>query len=326
MTGPVARLVPTDDAMLWDRLVRTSPGGTDFHDWWWLDFAADLLRVRFDRLLVVIDDAPIGVLPVPRAPDSRFAAPHLPFPFLGPLVPADLLPATLRALRRWQAAHGLLVARMGFAPAAVAAARSAVTTAGLRPMEDSTVLIGLTHGSVAQLDAGMSRMRRRSIARAVGSGCSVRLSEPGEITELLDDVLDDAFGARGVASPYPADVGARVEEAMTARPDVYCGTALVDDEPAGVLIMLASHPVALSWAGGCLHRFRDQNPNVLLYRHQLLWAMEHGNTAVDLVGRVDEGVLRFKLAFGGVERPVLAVESSLVPSAVRGLRARLRAR
>ena len=92
---------------------------------------------------------------------------------------------------------------------------------------------------------------------------------------------------------------------------------MVGDQLAGVLVALGGHPVAMLWAGGCFHRFDDLSPNVLLHRHVLEWALEQGCRAIDLAGVVDEGVTRFKLAFGGTRVPYLAAESFLLPEGLR---------
>lgn len=57
--------------------------------------------------------------------------------------------------------------------------------------------------------------------------------------------------------------------------------------------------------------------SVSLYFDVLRWSLERGNTAVDLVGRVDEGIARFKTGMGGVETPYTNVASSPLPRAVR---------
>lgn len=317
------RLEPTSDSGLWDRLARTGHGGTGFHDWAWLDLAEQIFRLRIARLVVLVAGEPVGILPVPRRTGSLQTAP-LPFPFLGPVSPPEHLPQVLRALKRWQLRHGLVAARFDLLlpPAAVG---GPLTAAGLRWFEDSTVLVDLEQESPETLLQRYSEMRRRSIRRAGARGATVRRSRPGEVAALLAPVLHEAYGSRGVTNPYPDDVGELVEAWLAGRSDVWAGTALVDDEPAGVFVMLGTHPVALSWAGGCLRRFRDAGPNVLLYHHQLLWALERGSVAADLVGRVDEGIERFKLAFAGRAVPYVSAESFLGGPGARRVLSRGRA-
>ena len=86
---------------------------------------------------------------------------------------------------------------------------------------------------------------------------------------------------------------------------------------AGVIVALTGHPVVTGWAGGTLRAFRSVNPSTALYFDVLRHALEHGHTAVDLVGYVDEGISRFKMSLGAVERPFTTVVSSPLPPVVR---------
>lgn len=323
-TGRAVRLESTDDPELWNRLVDASEGATAFHDWGWLDLQADLHGILVERLLVVVDGEPVGVLPIGRPSARSVDSLAMPFPYLGPLVPADLLPATIRALRRHQLGSRLLLARFELPPGAPVGSAPALEAAGVAVREDSTVLVDVRQGSVEALQEGFSSLRRRDIRRAVRDGASVRPAEPGELARLLPEVLHEAFEAHGKPSPYPDEVGARVEAWAAARSDVGIFTALVDGEPAGVQVVLGGHRLALAWAGACLRRFRAANPNVLLYLRLLEWSIEHGYPMVDLCGSVDDGVLRYKLAFGGTVQPYWSAESFLAPAALRSVPGRVR--
>jgi hypothetical protein len=305
------RLERATDDRAWDALVEALTPEPAFHRSTWLDLITRINGLAFERFVVLVDDAPVGVLPVPR--ESRLRGAFAPFPYLGPLVPEEHLADTVAALRRWQRQTGLLTANVEFAPGAPASTLPTLADAGLQVHEDSTVLLDVSHGSVETLRAGYSSLRRRDIRRAVRDGSTVRDAQPGEVATLLPQVLDEAFTAHGKPSPYDASVGERVEEWAAGRDDVGLFTALVDGEPAGVQVVIGAGEVSMAWAGACLRRFRDANPNVLLYDRLLEWSVERGYRTVDLCGRVDEGVLKYKLAFGGEVVPYTVGRSAILP-------------
>lgn len=189
----------TDDAAQWDRLVADHPGSTAFHDWEWLDFQADLLTLRIERHLVVVDGEPVGVFPLPRR-------------------------------------------------------------AGCRP------------------------------------------PAPGELAALLPALLQEAYVAHSVHSPYPPDIGTRLEAFASDRPWVNAHVATVRDELAGALILLGRHPTAVGWVGGILRRFRTASANALLHQSCLEAATLGGHASVDFSGWVDDAIGSYKLGFGG-DRP-----------------------
>ncbi len=248
----------------------------------------------------------------------------MPFPYLGPIVPAELLVPAVAAFRRWQLRERLVFAHIELGPYAAAGTVAQLTSAGLLVQEESTLLVDLSHGSLEQMRANYSSLRRRDIHRAVRDGASVRDAEFGEVADLLPRVLSEAFSAHGKPSPYPENVGEQFERWAAQREHVGAFTALVDGELAGVQVVLGGGEVAVAWAGGCLRQFRDANPNVLLYDRLLEWSLEHGCRAVDLCGRVDEGVQHYKAAFGGTPHPYAFAESTLVPRAMLSAAGRLR--
>lgn len=287
---------------------------------------AECFEWRFEPLVVTSDGVPVGVFPVllHRGVPSRPVLP--PFPFVGPLVPEHLLTAVLRAFRRWQLRHGVLVARYDLGPDATPDPGSAVRGAGVTGLADRTYVVDLVGATPEGLLMGMKRGARQAIRVAERKGVTIRPSRAGEVTEHLPHVLNESYESRGVPSPYPQDIGARIEQLAAERDDVYTATALVGDTVAGVIVALTGHPVVTGWAGGTLRAFRAVNPSSALYFDVLRHALEHGHTAVDLVGYVDEGISRFKMSLGAVERPFTTVVSSPLPPAVRTAALALRRR
>lgn len=326
MRSRSVRLRLTDERDLWDGLVRSSPGGLLFHEWGWLDLQEEVLGGTFERLVVLDADVPVGVFPVARrSPRSRSRMP-VPFPFLGPLVPAAALGPTFEAFARRQLVRGPMVCHVDLGPLLSAGAHPHLRGSGIHLWEERTVVIDLTHMDPHDIECGFARMRRRNIRKATQSGGSVRVAEPGELTTMLPALLDEAYAGRGACNPYPTRIGRMVEQWALGREDVAVFVGLVDDEPAGIQVVLSGNGTALYWVGASWRRFRTVDVTALLYRRCLQWAVERGCTRFDLCGSVDAGVRDYKLTFGGVEESYLTVESSPLPTRVIEPARRLRSR
>lgn len=318
------RFKKTDDPRLWDSLVAASPGATGFHDWSWLHLMTETFGWRLTPLVVRRDGEAVGVFPVVMQSTRVPRSVEPPFPYLGPLVPDDLLEPTLRAFRGWQVRHGLPVVRFQFGPGLAGAAERALRRTPCEWHTDRTFTVDLAGASPESLTAGMKSNARYHLRTALRRGVQVRPALPGEVTTLLPRVLEESYGNRGVPSPYPADLGARLEEWSAGRDDFIAVTAVIDEQAVGVLVALASHPVVTGWVGGSLRAHRSANPSTVLYHEVLQWSLRRGHTSVDLVGHVDEGVSKFKTAFGSAEVPYVTAVSSIVPGVVSSAAAAVR--
>lgn len=325
MSGTV-RFTSTDDPAVWDDLVARHPGATGFHDWDWLTLQADVFGWRFDPLVVLHDDDPVGVFPL-LSTTGRTRRPAMPpFPYVGPLVPAAVLGETLHAFRRWQVRHGVLAAHVDLGPGITDVAASTLAAAGVEATPDRTYVVDLADTTPELLLAGMKRGARQAVTTASRKGVVVRPSLPGELTTHLPMVLEESYSSRGVPSPYPTDIGARLERWAQGRDDVRFLSATVADEVAGVIVALTRHPVVTGWAGGTLRAFRTNNPSTAIFHELLRSSLEQGHTAVDLVGHVDEGISRFKTSLGATERPFWNLVVSPLPPQVRSAALAVRGR
>lgn len=300
-------------------MVHSLPGGLMFHEWDWLDLQEQILGGEFTRLLVHVDDKPVGIFPVPVQSSPRWKPLPVPFPSLGPLVPAHLLQETFAAFRRYQLRFGPAAAQVDLGPLISQGTHAPLVAAGCRVWEPTTVMVDLSHGSLDELNRAFSSMRRRAIKRALRDGGTVRPAEPGEVADLLPRLLDEAYGAHGEPSPYPGRIGRLVEDWARGRDDIAVFVGLVDGEPAGMQVVLGNGPTALYWVGASWRRFRRVDVSALLYQRIIEWAIERGCERIDLCGRVDEGVLNYKLSFGGVELPYVSVESSPLSTGMLGV-------
>jgi hypothetical protein len=314
------------DGRRWGELVDASPGATSFHDWDWLHLMASVFDYRLVPLIVTHDGRAIGVFPILMKHSVLPRAAEPPFPYVGPLVPPELLTPTLRAFRHWQMTHGLPFVRFDFGPLLAAEMQQALSQGPVEWKADRSIVVDLEGHTPATLVARMRDNPKKSLRKAERNGVVVRQSLPGELSVLLPRILHEAYTSHGVQSPYPDHAGARIEEWAAGRDDVYIGTALVHGEAAGVMVGLGSHSTAMAWVGGALREFRAANPNTLLYYDLILWALERGHPALDLVGYVDDRVAQFKMSLGGVERPYLNAISNRLPRGILAAAGAVRAR
>jgi hypothetical protein len=314
--GAPIRFSTTSDPREWNALVATSPGATGFHDWSWLQLQSEIFGWRFVPLVVSHGGTPIGVFPLLLHPGAIPRPVDPPFPFVGPLVPEEHLFDTLRAFRSWQLRHGVPIARFDLSPV-MTPSDAELQRSGAEWSVDRTYVVDLAGVSPEQLVAGMNRNARRSLRDAERNAVEVRPAAPGETTTFLPRVLNESYEVRGVPSPYPDDIGARIEQWAADRDDVYVGAAVVAGETSGVIVALGSQPVVSVWAGGTLREHRSANPSTSLYHDVLRWSLDRGHTAADLVGRVDDGIARFKTALGATERSYATITSSPLPRAAR---------
>ena len=308
------RFTEATDPALWNRLALDLPGGTAFHEWSFLDLQERIFGFSIERWMVEIDARPVGILPLARRSRRSPRSPYLEFPFLGPAVPAEHVEAVLRAARRHQQLRRMVLVHFDVAPSLAAAVADAAARIPQHVRLDGTVQIDLSHGSEEQLDARMSKSRRRLIRRTADEGVEARIAQPGEITAQLGPALDAAYTRRGAQNPYPLDIGGQIEDWAADRPDVLLSVATVDGTVVSSDVMLGSHPIAIAWVGARTPDAVQGHADAVLTRFALLRAMQAGHTAVDLAGRVDDDVERYKLSFGGTAVPYLTVEGSLLPT------------
>lgn len=299
-----------DHAAEWDALVADSPSATPFHRWDWLSGHAALNHWRFEPLVVVQDGRRTGVLPLlltRRGPVWREAP--VPFPYVGPLVPLPQLAPALAALTRWAHRHRVAITRLDLAPRAVPgddpARNRAIVAPGHVWEPADTYVVDLADGDLEEFHRHVSRSTLRGVHRAARAGVVVADATREQVETWLPALQHEAFGARGLPSPYPDEVGSLVWRICAGRSDTYLRSATVQGRPAGLLIALAAGDTVFSWAGGGFRAERGLTPNALLHDDLAAWSIAHGYRRLDLVGAVDPGVARFKTSFGATRESFL---------------------
>jgi CelD/BcsL family acetyltransferase involved in cellulose biosynthesis len=278
----------------WHELVMAN-GGCFFHRYEWLTTMADVLGLDFHALTVEADGKPVGVAPmlVKRVGPVRTVN-WLPFPYIGPLVPAELLPDVLPLLAAWERRR-LTVRSQHVLMSTV---ESFAHYAGVL---DRTFVIEFAGQDEESLLRNVAAKRRAKLRRAVTGGVQIRPATEVEVCELLPAWTAATFAAQGLPAPYPANAYATVWSVFGDSPDVRFSTAVLDDEPVCVQGSFAGAPVGVAWAMATAGSAVASFAQPLLYWDTIMWALARRCVAFDLVGAPTEGVAAYKRDWGARE-------------------------
>jgi hypothetical protein len=220
-------------------------------------------------------------------------AAQTPFPYVGPIIETAELEAALKAVSRWSIPRRIAINRFDLhlptdEQLAVLRAVGAVVVIG------RTWLLDLSHRDPARVYAGYSRNTKKALRIAERVGIETREATLEDAATMLPRLLDEAYGAHGVANPLPYDEAGW----KAACAGMYLAGAYQDDRCVGILAVPANSEMAFDWVGGCLREVRNTRANFALHVHVFNWAMAQGYDTYDLVAEADEKIGAFKAGFG----------------------------
>jgi CelD/BcsL family acetyltransferase involved in cellulose biosynthesis len=292
-----ARLLPVESPGDWDDACSTFPMATAFHRYDFLQSVAPSLGCEFVPLRVLSGDRPVGIAPLMVKRIGPFCTINwVPFPYLGPLVPEELLPATLSALHAEARRRRAVCHQQSFS-----GTTDLGRAGGFASSTDRTFVIALSGRSDSDLLAAMQKKRREEIRRAERAGFEIR---PARIEDFqdVDAWLGEVFGAQGLNNTYRAGACEQVFRALAGASGCTFLAAHRGDQVVGVVVALATAQRAFGWLVAIDPRYRSQHPQALLTWHTLLWARDAGVAEFDLVGAPNEGIATYKRRFGAHER------------------------
>lgn len=309
------RICRVPGSVEWERCRVRQAGATPFHRWNWLEMMGEALSLRFLPLGFYRGEELLGLTPLLVKQYGPYKNVNwAPFPYLGPLVPRDLLPEALTALDAYQRRNGIGLIQLGFAPDAACNAR-VLRAAGYEVRSDATPVLALEGYSEEELWRVLRSSGQRNVKRARRAGVVVRAATEHEMTSDLPSIMQEVFRRRSQPPPYSA----RAAELFWARygddANVRLATAHCDGETAAISVTLIDRDRAFMWDGGSRERYRRHSPDALLYWDSICWARERGCIAIDMVGSPEQGVADYKKSFGAIETPYLVanrVNSRLV--------------
>lgn len=290
-------LAPAASPEEWDQVCATSPGATAFHDYDFLHAIAPELSCRFVPFLVILRGQPVGVAPLLVKQVGPFTTINwVPFPYLGPLVPEPLIPATLSALREEAGLRRALNHQQSFC-GLIAGCRAG----GFAAAADRTLVLPLAGRSDAELLAGMHEGHRWQIRRAQRSPFEVCPARAGDFP-LLDAWLDDMYASRGQRNSYPPGAVQRIFEALGDKPGTLFQSARLNGQTVAVQVTLTQSQRVFGWQIAVDPAHRAARPQILLIWRAFQWARDSGASEFDMVGAPNDGIAAFKRRFGARER------------------------
>ena len=291
------RLAPASSAEEWDQACAAAAGATVFHSYDFLRSVAPPLQCRFVPLLVLLHGRTAGAAPLLIKRLGPFSTINwVPFPYLGPLVPEPLVPATLRALRAEARRRRALNHQQSFCQAIADPGPD-----GFAAGTERTFVIPLSGRTDEDLLAGMHNGHRWQIRRARRAGIEVHPAQPGDF-QLLDTWLGQMYSERGLRNGYPPGAALRVFQGLGAGSRSFSQAARIGERTVAVQLALADSRQALGWQIGVDPAYRADRPQALLVWRALQHARDLGIGEFDLVGAPNDGIATYKRRFGARER------------------------
>jgi GNAT superfamily N-acetyltransferase len=309
-------LVPLKSRSDWETACSTFTDATAFHDYDFLETVASPLKCSFVPLGVFYRGQQVGLAPLLVKKLGPFCTINwAPFPYLGPLVPRELLPATLRALRTEARRRRALNHQQSFS-----AQVSDKGLCGFAGSTDRTFVIPLSGRSDQDLLAAMHTTRRRDIGRAQRSGFEVCEAHADDFA-LMDVWLGQLYAAQDMPAMYPAGTYARLFRVLRDAPGSIFSAVRLDGQTVAVQIAFSTARRAFGWQLATDPAYRSKGPMDLLIWHALRRARDAGALEYDLVGAPNEGIALYKSRFGATERyyTVLNRQAKIHAIAVNGL-------
>ena len=281
----------------WEDACAAFVGATAFHRYDFLQSIAPLLRCRFVPLRVLLRDQPVGVAPLMVKQLGPFCTINwVPFPYLGPLVPAELIPATLSALRLEARRRRAVNHQQSFFHVTGGHCGGEFTSS-----TDRTFVVPLSGRSDQDLLMAMATSRRQQLRRAQAGGFEVCSAEAGDF-RLMDAWLEPVYSAQGLPTAYRPGTYGRIFDALHNAPHSLFHAARIDGRTVAMQIVFSTAHCAFAWQAAVDPSFRSKYPQVLLTWHAMLWARDAGATEYDMVGAPNEGIANYKSAFGTLEQ------------------------
>jgi Acetyltransferase (GNAT) domain len=306
----------------WEDACAVFAEATAFHRYDFLQSVAPSLRSQFIPLMVMSRKRAVGVAPLLVKSLGPFSTINwTPFPYLGPLVPPELIPATLSALTREARRLRAVNHQQSFArliPADLAD--------GFTPVTDRTFIVPLDGRSDEDLLAAMSSSRRQQIYRAIRRGFEICAADAADF-RLMDVWLGEVFAAQGLPPAYPPGTYARIFAELQNAPGSALHAVRLDGRTVAVDVSFSNGRRAFGWQAAVDPSYRSKHPQVLLVWHRLQWARDAGAIEFDTVGAPNEGIAVYKQGFGATERHYTVLHRQARPHRIaKSALSRLRSR
>jgi CelD/BcsL family acetyltransferase involved in cellulose biosynthesis len=290
-------LAPVAGPADWEASCAAFAEATAFHRYDFLAAVAPAVRCRFVPLQVWHRGQAVGVAPLLVKRLGPFCTINwVPFPYLGPLVPATLLPDTLSALRAEARRRRAVGHQQSFSRLVPSRSDS-----GFGFATDRSFVTSLSNRSEEDLLAAMDNKRRQAIRRAQRLGYEVGPARRRDFGQV-DAWIAEVYAAQGMRDSYRAGTLERVFAELGDTAGSAFHAARLGGQTVGMAAILATARRAFFWQVAIDPSHRPEHPQELLTWHALRWARDAGLDEFDLVGAPTEGIATYKRRFGAVER------------------------
>ncbi|MDN5763279.1 MAG: hypothetical protein L0H41_13315, partial [Microlunatus sp.] len=206
-----------------------------YHGWEWLTWIAPLLSCAFVPLVVDRAGQPVGAVPLLlRRQLTVSSANIVPIPYLGPIVPSEVVQETTREVLRWARRRGVVRLELCLTPHANAPDQT-MAAVGLAEERVETFMVDLAGRGESELFAAIGGQARTAVRRSERKGVTIRTATAEDLRTVLPAVHEEALGGPRPYAHRLGDALARAGIPVPAR----CATAVVDGEAIGVSITLA---------------------------------------------------------------------------------------
>lgn len=279
------------------------PGWTPFHGWDWLSWFAPLVDCQFVPLALLRNGHLVGLAPMLlRRQSLGYTANLVPFPFLGPIVPPELLSETARLLRRWGLRHRVARMQLTVYPAGQLLSGS-LDAAGFDEQPIETFAIDLRRPTDEDTFSSFTKDVRNAWRRSQKRGVSIRASTPEDLTSLLPKIHREVLGD---LTPYTVNIGIGLAQGGLPIP-VHTTTAYLNEKPIGMQVAIGG-ATTMGWLIGVVPEARDSQASTALIWDLVQWARQQQFCWLDLGSAPTAGnaafsassILQFWQAFVGI--------------------------
>lgn len=269
-----------------------------------LHLAARTTRRTLRPLVVRYRGSDVGVAPWLENRKGPVATVNrVPFPYAGPLVPPELLGATLEQLRSRGLRRGVAAQEHEFSPTVQVDDAALVVGTHDELVHEDTYVVS-TAGTSEEIDGRIDTRSMRQIRKAAREGVeTVELTDDVLATRALDATLDSIYADKPHSSGYREPLGIVPRQLVGEGLDAQWLVAVRGGVTLGCLLSVAYQDSSIAWLGGVIKEHRDTRANLLLYRSAIHWAARVGAAGLDLSGNPTPQIRRFKKQFGGTLMP-----------------------
>mgnify|MGYP000719337766 CR=1 FL=1 len=298
--GPL-RLRPSSDDAEWDHLVVRHPDATAFHLSSFLRAAGSLLGLRPRLVVAEADGETVGVVPMLCRPTGPLVLVNhgLPFPYLGPLLPAEIPPVSvIGAVRAYLRPRAVAHFRMQSVTQFTAA-----SPPGWELRDTWTAAVVDVGGKDDDaLMAMISRSQRLKVKQALQRGL---VAEPAtrEDLERLTPWVGETFARQRLPGRWSAGAHLTLYDALQSTGAAVASVVRRDDELLAVSMDLFLGRRLIGWEMGMSDAGRSAGASLVLHTANMRRARDMGADEFDMLGAPTPGIAHYKRSLGAELRP-----------------------